>query len=139
MRTSIFVFAILLSLIITTAAQRTTVNPVPIRPTPWASGKAMYEEYCAACHGNKADGHGPAEPALKTVPADLTMLARRNDGKFPYRHFDLVLRFGARTLAHRSKDMPVWAPLFASLNDGREVVVQQRIFNLARYVESLQK
>jgi len=44
---------------------------------------SMFREYCAACHGPEGKGNGPAAPALKTVPADLTRISARNGGKFP--------------------------------------------------------
>jgi len=128
----------LFSLLSQGLAQQTIINQIPIKRTSWASGKAMYQEYCAACHGKNADGQGPAAPAFKVEPSDLTALARRNGGKFPYDHFYAVLQFGTATLAHGSKDMPVWAPLFSSLDRDREAVVDQRLHNLASYVASRQ-
>lgn len=35
------------------------------------SGKDMFKQYCAACHGLNAKGHGPARAALKVPAADL--------------------------------------------------------------------
>ena len=36
------------------------------------SGPALYQAYCATCHGKDLKGGGPTAPALKTKPADLT-------------------------------------------------------------------
>ena len=43
----------------------------------------MFKQYCASCHGLDAKGHGPAVPALKVPPPDLTSLTKNNHGKFP--------------------------------------------------------
>jgi mono/diheme cytochrome c family protein len=55
MRNSILTIAMLFSLGGLAVAQQTTLNQVPIKPTSWASGQQMYQEYCAACHGVEAD------------------------------------------------------------------------------------
>ena len=43
-----------------------------------------YQSSCAACHGMDAKGNGPVSKELKTRPADLTVLAKNNNGVFPY-------------------------------------------------------
>ena len=141
MRNAILAIAVLLSfLAVAPAQQRTTINQVPIKRTSWASGREMFREYCAACHGENGAGEGPAASACTVKPADLTTLAKRNRGKFSYDGFYAVLQFGTQTRvpAHGSADMPVWLPLFASLNEGHEALAEQRMYNLARYVASLQ-
>jgi len=138
MRTSTLLIAVLFSFVGPGMAQKVIVNQVPIQRTPWSNGQVMYQEYCAVCHGNHADGKGAAATAFKVAPADLTALARVHGGKFPYDHFYAVLRFGAAMPAHGSKDMPVWGPLFSSLDKDREAVVDQRVHNLASYVASVQ-
>ena len=138
MRNSILTIAILLSLGGAGLAQQTIINQVPIRPTSWASGQQMYQEYCVASHGADADGQGPAASACTVKPANLRMLASSNRGNFPYEHFYAVLQFGTATPAHGSADMPIWLPMFASLNRGHEAIGQQRMHNIANYVASLQ-
>lgn len=80
---------------------------MPVRQTS-AAGKTMFNEYCASCHGMDAKGDGPAAPALKRAPPDLTILARQNGGKFPALHVSEVIRGGKATPAHGSKEMPAW-------------------------------
>src|SRR3974390_752094 len=46
-------------------------------------GKMQYQASCAACHGVDAKGDGPVSNELKTHPADLTVLAKNNNGVFP--------------------------------------------------------
>jgi len=103
------------------------------------SGKAMYKEYCAACHGLDAKGNGPMAHMLKLPPTDLTTLANRHGGKFPYEYVSGVLRFGTgATILHGAKDMPIWGPIFESLDKNNERVIQRRIKNLCNYLASLQ-
>ncbi len=82
----------------------------------------------------------PAATACKNKPADLTLLSRRNQGKFPYDYFYSVLQFGALlpTPVHGSSDMPVRSPLFNSLDESHKAVAEQRMRNIAKYVASLQ-
>jgi mono/diheme cytochrome c family protein len=114
------------------------VKHVPIRQTSPTSGKEMFVNYCAVCHGKDGKGDGPAASALKVPPADLTTLAKRNGGKFDSAHVATVIRGQAGTPAHGTQDMPMWGPLFSSISQGHAGEVQQRVANLVKYIESLQ-
>lgn len=103
------------------------------------SGKQMYKNYCAACHGADGKGHGPVSPSLRTATPDLTTLAKRHGGVFPRDHVAGVLRFGPGFAAHGSSDMPVWGPIFLYLDHYDEAAVRERINNLCDYIESLQE
>lgn len=115
-----------------------TVQKAPIEQTSPASGQEMFKAYCAACHGADAKGAGPASSDLKTLPPDLTTLAKRHHGKFPGDYVANVLRYGAKAPAHGSSEMPIWGPLFASVSGRDASLVTMRIANLVRYLESLQ-
>ncbi|MFZ0286649.1 MAG: cytochrome c [Terriglobales bacterium] len=104
-----------------------------------ASGKEMFNAYCASCHGKDAKGDGPAAAALTTPPADLTTLAKRNDGKYPTDRVTSILRGQANVVAHGTQEMPVWGPVFWRMSQGQESMMQLRIANLNRYIESLQE
>jgi len=141
----ILVFPALIILAGTVAAQdqtqdqtKTTIQHVTVKPTSPASGKEMYTSYCAVCHGTDGKGGGPAASALKTPPADLTVLSKNNGGKFPALKVSSILRGTSDLPAHGSKEMPVWGPLFRSMSGGNESEVQQRAANLTQYVETLQ-
>lgn len=114
------------------------VKHVPITHTPSNSGKEMFNSYCAVCHGTDAKGNGPAASAMKAAPTDLTTLAQKNGGKYPASHVAAVIRGQASTPSHGSQDMPIWGPLFSSIDQGRQGQVQQRIANLVNYIEGLQ-
>jgi mono/diheme cytochrome c family protein len=113
-----------------------TIEKKPITHSNPASGKQMFKDYCAACHGATGKGDGPAAELLKTAPPDLTALAKSNNGKFPADHFVAVLHFGTEGHAHGTVDMPVWGPLFSKENKD---LTQLRISNLESYVESMQQ
>jgi len=103
------------------------------------SGKSMFKQYCAACHGADAKGRGPATPTLNMRVPDLTTLAKRHNDKFPYEYVESVLRFGPGFAAHGSAEMPVWGPIFQYLENYNEAAVRQRIKNLCDYLESIQQ
>jgi len=115
-----------------------TVKHVPIAQTSATSGKEMFNNYCAVCHGKDGKGGGPAASALKTPPVDLTTLAQKNGGKYPSAHISSVIRGQATMPSHGSQDMPVWGPLFSSISQGHEGIVQQRVANLVEYIGTLQ-
>jgi mono/diheme cytochrome c family protein len=101
------------------------------------SGASMYKEYCAVCHGKDGKGDGPAAPALKQAPPDLTALAKRHNGKFPDQYVESVLRNGVKAPAHGDAEMPVWGPLF-SLMDSDQGVMYVRVASVMSYLKSLQ-
>lgn len=116
-----------------------TIKRTPAGYTSPASGKEMYVAYCASCHGADGQGNGPAAPALKTAPTNLTLLAVKNRGMFPNTHVAAVIRGEALSAAHGSKDMPVWGPVFLSLGHHDPASVQLRVANLTKYLESIQQ
>jgi mono/diheme cytochrome c family protein len=116
-----------------------TVRHTTAPATSPASGKEMFESYCASCHGKDAKGDGPAAGALKQAPADLTTLAKRNDGKYPADKVTGILRGKTSLVAHGDQDMPVWGPVFWKMSQGHEEQVQMRVANLNRYLKSIQE
>lgn len=133
-------FGVLILLAYAVAAQtKTLVDKPPVPRTIAASGKQTYMQYCASCHGADARGNGPAAFVLKTPPPDLTTLAKRHDGKFPYEYVSDVLRFGTRIVAHGSSGMPIWGPIFGSMDNYDLVAVRKRIKDLSDYLASLQQ
>ncbi len=120
------------------ASSQTTVKHSPIGVTSPASGKEMFNSYCASCHGQDAKGNGPVASDLKNPPADLTQLSAKNGGKFPEMHVASVIEGKASLSSHGTQDMPVWGPLFSQISQGQHAVVHQRVTNLTKYIESLQ-
>jgi mono/diheme cytochrome c family protein len=108
-------------------------------PTYMPTGAQMFKQYCAVCHGADAKGQGPLAALLKTPPPDLTALAKRHMGKFPYDYVKGILEFGPGPSAHGSSDMPTWGPIFRYYDKQNQRVVEQRIKNLCDFLASLQE
>jgi len=123
------------------AACAASAQPIDdtLPPTYVPTGQQMFKQYCAACHGSDAKGQGPIAAVLKTPPPDLTSLAKRHMGKFPYAYVKSVLEFGPGPTAHGSSDMPTWGPIFRFNDKQNERVVQQRIKNLCDFLASIQE
>lgn len=119
-------------------------------------GKAEFQSSCATCHGADGKGRGPVSELLKVPPADLTSLARNNNGVFPansvYETID-----GRKTIsAHGTREMPIWGerfnpimslphivdPAYDALDPSRElreVVVRTRILAVIDYLNRIQQ
>ena len=122
-------------------AQQVEIRQVPIKHVDPTSGEKMYVTYCAACHGNDGKGAGPAAPAMKVPPANLTTLARNNGGKYPATHVSAVIYGDTLAPSHEVKGMPAWQGLFSSLSPGTRTTggeILRRVSNINDYVKSLQ-
>lgn len=98
----------------------------------------MYRAYCASCHGVQGKGDGPAAPALKHRPADLTTLAKQSGGKFPAVRVFQSVEGDAAIAAHGSREMPVWGTALRRAGADNEAALKLRVRNLVRYIESIQ-
>jgi mono/diheme cytochrome c family protein len=103
-----------------------------------ASGRALFQQYCASCHGDDGKGAGPAAVAFKVQPPDLTALSRQNHGKFPKDRVVQAIRGDRMQSAHGSTDMPVWGPVFLAMTGMNEVEVERRLRDLTEHIKSLQ-
>ncbi len=114
-------------------------SPVEVKPAPTQmSGEQLYTAYCASCHGVDGKGKGPAAPALKTKLPDLTLMAKKQNGRFPEGDIFQVIKWGGGIVGHGSKEMPVWGTAFRTL-DHDEAEVNLRINSLIHYLESIQQ
>jgi len=111
----------------------------PVQDVDINDPAAMFQAYCAACHGKQGKGDGPAARALKAVPADLTRISARNGGKFPTVKVRRYIEGLDELAAHGSRDMPVWGQAFRGVATGGQAGVQLRVEALARYLESIQQ
>lgn len=107
-----------------------------------AEGRALYERYCASCHGSAGDGTGPVAETLKTPPSDLTRLGERF-GK-PLNHAKLAESIDGRNpiAAHGSKEMPVWGErLFGDVSRtaSTEPMTRGVVALIVDYLQSLQR
>jgi mono/diheme cytochrome c family protein len=115
------------------------IKKVPTVATSANSGVAMFKEYCAVCHGLDGKGQGPAAAALTVAPVDLTMLKQKNGGKFPSLKISQVIQGSDAVKAHGTTEMPIWGPIFRTMDNGNTAVSQLRVANLTHYISSLQK
>jgi mono/diheme cytochrome c family protein len=118
-------------------AQAPQTPPLPPVLLESLAGSDSFARYCAPCHGESGRGDGPVAAALKEPPADLTSLARRNDGRFPRDRVRAYVAGSGRPVpAHGSSEMPVWGPLFSTFeSDAR---TKARLENLVDYIERMQ-
>lgn len=130
-------FLLALALAVFTAAAQTKVKEVAAHQPESNDGKALYNEYCAVCHGLDGKGHGPAAEALKVAPGDLTQLVRRNKGRFPAAEVENTIASGGEFLAHGTKDMPIWGYIFTD-NGQKEGLGSIRVYALTQYIDHLQ-
>lgn len=71
-------------------------------------GKRLYDANCAICHGPKGKGDGPYKSHLTQSPADITVLAKNNDGVFPVERIYQVIDGRWEVGAHGPREMPIW-------------------------------
>ncbi|MEP7353294.1 MAG: cytochrome c [Acidobacteriota bacterium] len=101
------------------------------------NGYALYQSYCATCHGIDAKGKGPMAIALKVPPADLTQIAVRAGGVFPMQRVRKIISGESETLSHGGREMPLWGPIFSQIAWDQDLG-RVRVDNLARYLQSIQ-
>jgi hypothetical protein len=78
------------------------------RPQDADRGQIEFLLNCARCHGSDAKGSGPDSAKLHIKPVDLTVLAKRNHGRFdPGAVYQMIDGRNTR-LSHHSAEMPIW-------------------------------
>lgn len=101
------------------------------------SGKDLFYNNCAACHGVGGKGDGPMGAVLTIRPADLTILAKKTSGKFPAAQiFQMIDGRDPAVRGHGGPDMPVWGDVFAA--KGGAASVKDRVNALVKHIETLQ-
>lgn len=114
----------------------------PLARAADAQGKELFTRYCGACHGPDGKGNGVLSGVLKDKPADLTLIAQKNGGKFPAQ---TVMRFIDGTTdvrAHGNPDMPVWGEVFKEqLADSptQQAEIRTTILEITNYIGSIQQ
>jgi mono/diheme cytochrome c family protein len=110
-----------------------------------ATGAEEFHNSCAVCHGEDGRGDGPLAKVLTVKPADLTQLAKRNDGVFPIEKVSETIDGRQQVGAHGTREMPVWGARYEAEVGrqygpyGSESLVKTRIYVLVRYLQSIQK
>ena len=125
------------------AAGLAGVAVVRAAPAPGVTvdtGSGLFKSYCASCHGTGAKGDGPLSANLRVAPADLTLLAKHNHGKFDTEKVRRAIDGRDAKQFHGGSDMPVWGDAFKRSGEGySEAKVKERIDALADYIATLQQ
>jgi mono/diheme cytochrome c family protein len=80
-----------------------------LAPAPYVEwGKEIFAQRCASCHGSDGKGGGAVAGELKTAPADLTQLAKKNGGKFPRSRVTAAIDGEVAVATHGPREMPIW-------------------------------
>jgi mono/diheme cytochrome c family protein len=72
------------------------------------AGKAVFEQYCASCHGTAADGKGPVAEEMKISPTDLRKLGKKYGMPLPKPKLREMIDGRDMVRSHGTSDMPVW-------------------------------
>ncbi len=106
-------------------------------------GRDTYHGACAACHGPEAKGDGPMVDLISIPVPDLTRIAARNGGEFPW--LKVVHIIDGRTgLRGHGGPMPLFGALFsgdataADAPDGSPVITSARVLAVTDYLASIQ-
>ena len=101
-------------------------------------GPELFKAYCATCHGKDAKGGGPMAASLRIAPPDLTRIAVRNGGVFPFLQVQKIISGEQQPPAtHGTREMPVWGPIFSEVTWDQDLG-RVRIYGLAMYLEAIQ-
>ncbi len=106
------------------------------------NGKQLYYRFCAACHGEQAEGNGPVAPFFKLEPPDLTGLAKRRGGQYPAEDIRKIIDGRDVPGPHGSRQMPVWGMEFYYADTGnpdKQKQVEVLIDRLVEYLRTIQK
>jgi mono/diheme cytochrome c family protein len=108
------------------------------------AGGALFAHFCAACHGMEAEGDGPMAGVLLVKPANLTQLAAKNGGAFPFERVAARID-GRNPLVSHGSEMPVYGWLFIDeptmrkLPSGQPMIADRPVADLIAYLETIQR
>ncbi len=128
------------------AAAASLLLPLSVSAQDVDYGQALYEQYCATCHGLNGKGAGPLTELMLEKPEDLTLLSANNEnepGAFPMLRIIHVIDGRTGVRAHGGS-MPTYGEIFMSEaadrgQTGSVLETRGRILSLAMYLESIQQ
>ncbi|MGR8948321.1 MAG: c-type cytochrome [Gammaproteobacteria bacterium] len=123
------VLALALGFSVVSQAQELTASDDAVVNT----GRHIYLRNCAICHGAAGKGDGDFSSLLVVAPTDLTTLAKRNEGSFPFEQVFETISGNELLPAHGSRDMPIWGQQFAY--EAEKIGVEARSLMRARILE----
>jgi mono/diheme cytochrome c family protein len=120
----------------------TSANAKPLGAADVPSGKDLFIEHCAQCHGSDGTGNGPMASTLNVKPADLTTLSKRANGKFDAARIADIIRYGGDISGHGTRAMPIWGLVFSNEAHGGKggaAYSRRAVIELKTYLQSIQK
>jgi mono/diheme cytochrome c family protein len=104
------------------------------------SGDSLYRTYCSSCHGQEGRGDGPVAQFLKVPPANLTQIAKRNNGVFPSERVHQIIDGRQVPKTHGGSQMPIWGDAFSkSATASDAAAVTAKIKALVEHLASKQE
>lgn len=100
--------------------------------TDTSAGKAIYDEFCAACHG--PDGNVRLAQDYDAATPDLRKIAERSGGRLPRVMLAKIIDGRRIVQAHGSRTMPEWGDRLGS----DDAVVEEKVAALVNYIDSIQ-
>jgi mono/diheme cytochrome c family protein len=108
-----------------------------------AGGEIEYQNYCAICHGVDGRGFGIMAKFLTVQPTDLTQLAKKYAGRFPFWQVYRTIDGREEVRGHGTRDMPVWGARFRADAKGDDTgsrsQIAGRILSLVFYLQHIQE
>lgn len=124
------------------AALPATVLPATAQEN--VAGREIFVGACAGCHGAEGTGDGPMTELLTVPVPDLTGIAERDGGTFPW--LKVVHMVDGRTgLRGHGGPMPIFGAVFtgdavaADGPQGTPVITSQRVLDVVDYLMSIQR
>jgi mono/diheme cytochrome c family protein len=122
------------------------------------TGRIEFLSKCAECHGADGKGAGPKSNKLNMKPANLTILAKTNNGVFSTKLIYQKIDGRSAIGAHRRSEMPIWGCRHGSppsrqtkstgprsidslldLPCDPEETIRRRILNVVEYLATIQQ
>lgn len=125
------------ALISTFACGARAADVAPANPP----AKAMYLKYCSACHGESGKGDGVVSGFMQPKPTDLTQIAKKNGGSFPFMAVVESIDGTNTVRAHGDPAMPVWGEVFRAdlaASFATQSEVRGRVMLITEYLRSIQ-
>lgn len=108
-----------------------------------AAGELEYQRNCAVCHGIDGKGQGLMKRFLTVAPTDLTALAKKNAGRFPFWQTYRIIDGREEVRGHGTREMPVWGARFRVDAGGDDspgrAQAAGRILSLVFYLQHIQE
>ncbi|ETW12493.1 Class I monoheme cytochrome c [Roseivivax marinus] len=109
-----------------------------------SEGRALFMDYCSACHGEDATGNGPLARQNRRAPADLTLISLRHGDSFPRaKVLSTVDGYARSDLSGPA--MPEFGELLSGdlvpydSGDGTATPTPRKLVALVEYLETVQK